>query len=350
VTAREQAGATLTGDGTDATRSAGAGRLADAFELPVAWWPIGISAEVTARPRAARLGARSVVAYRDGGGAVHALLDRCPHRRLPLSKGRVTGDGLQCGYHGWTFDGAGQCTLIPNFGPDESPSSRIQVEAYPAAEAEGLVFLWTGGGEPRSMAEAGLTQGSRAREPGGAALRIAALVRSPYQQVMEVLLHNPGAWLGLGLLFGAGAEVFGPELVPGDERAVTVRRERRALVPPRISTFDPPFDGYARSALITTIVATGTTEVIADGPGGGVFRAVIGLAPEGPHRTAVCGHVRAHGAQARALLAAGRPVAAGRRLTGRAVRALEAATDVAPTATDPALDRLRALRADAGLT
>jgi nitrite reductase/ring-hydroxylating ferredoxin subunit len=339
----------LTGDSTAHDRSVVGGALCQpgAFDLPVGWWPIGQSAEVTAQPRAVRLGAQSVVVYRDVGGAVHALLDRCPHRRLPLSKGRVTRDGLQCGYHGWTFDGAGQCTLIPNFRPGESPSSRIQVDAYPASEAEGLAFLWTGGGEPPSVAEAALPQDSGSRQPGAAAFRIAALVRSPYQQVMEVLLVNPGAWLGLGLLFGAGAEVFGPELVPGgDEHAVTVRRERRALDPPRISTFDPPFDGYARSALITTIVATGTTEVIADGPGGGVFRAVIGLTPEGPHRTAVRGHVRAHGGRARALLAACRPIAATRRLTRRAVRALEAATDVTPTASDPALERLRHLRAD----
>jgi nitrite reductase/ring-hydroxylating ferredoxin subunit len=343
----------LTGDSTAHDRSVVGGALCQpgAFDLPVGWWPIGQSAEVTAQPRAVRLGAQSVVVYRDVGGAVHALLDRCPHRRLPLSKGRVTRDGLQCGYHGWTFDGAGQCTLIPNFRPAESPSSRIQVDAYPAGEAEGLAFLWTGGGQPPSVAEAALPPTSGSRQPGGAAFRIAALVRSPYQQVMEVLLHNPGAWLGLGLLFGAGAEVFGPELVPGgDEHAVAVRRERRRMDPPMISTFDPPFDGYARSALITTIVATGITEVIAEAPGGGVFRAVIGLTPEGPHRTAVRGHVRARGARARALLTACRPVVAGRRLTGRAVRALEAATDVAPTASDPALERLRHLRADAGLS
>jgi nitrite reductase/ring-hydroxylating ferredoxin subunit len=327
-----------------------AGGRAEAFDLPVGWWPIGASAEVSAQPRAVQLGVQSVVVYRDAGGAVHALLDRCPHRRLPLSKGRVTRDGLQCGYHGWTFDGAGLCTLIPNFRPGESPSSRIHVDAYPAGEGEGLAFLWTGGGTPPSVAQAALPHASGSYQPGGAAFRIAARVRSPYQRVMEVLLLNPGAWLGLGLLFGAGDEVFGPELLPGHEHAVAVRRERRGMDPPRISTFDPPFDRYTRSALISTIVATGTTEVIADGPGGGVFRAMIGLTPEGPHRTAVHGHVRAHGARARTLLTARRPAAAARRLTGRAVRALEAATDLAPTASDPALERLRHLRTDLELT
>ncbi len=58
--------------------------------------------------------------YRDSVGTVRALANRCPHRRLPLSMGRVIPDGLQCGYHGWTFDGAtGRCTLIPNFQPEE---------------------------------------------------------------------------------------------------------------------------------------------------------------------------------------------------------------------------------------
>jgi hypothetical protein len=87
------------------------------------------------------------------------------------------------------------------------------------------------------------------------------------------------------------------------------------------------------------------TEVIADGPGGGVLRAVIAVTPEGAHRSVVRWHVRAYGSRARALLAVARPAVARRRLTGSAVRALEAATDTVAAVPDPAIARLRALRA-----
>ena len=44
--------------------------------------------------------------------------DKCPHRLVPLSEGRVNEKGeIECGYHGWTFDGvSGKCTSIPQLG------------------------------------------------------------------------------------------------------------------------------------------------------------------------------------------------------------------------------------------
>ena len=70
------------------------------------WWPLAWSAELTSRPVAVVRGDSAIVLYRGVGGAALALEDRCPHRRAPLSLGRVTESGmLQCGYHGWTFDG-----------------------------------------------------------------------------------------------------------------------------------------------------------------------------------------------------------------------------------------------------
>jgi toluene monooxygenase system ferredoxin subunit len=37
-------------------------------------------------------------------GQVRAYLDRCPHRGLPLSEGRLEGAVLVCSQHGWQFD------------------------------------------------------------------------------------------------------------------------------------------------------------------------------------------------------------------------------------------------------
>ena len=45
--------------------------------------------------------------------------DRCPHRLAPLSDGRIDQWGrLQCAYHGWCFNGSGNCKFIPQAPPN----------------------------------------------------------------------------------------------------------------------------------------------------------------------------------------------------------------------------------------
>ncbi|MGB5135320.1 MAG: Rieske 2Fe-2S domain-containing protein, partial [Prochlorococcaceae cyanobacterium] len=47
-----------------------------------------------------------------------AFADVCPHRLVPLSEGRLNERGeLECPYHGWSFDGEGRCTAIPQAAP-----------------------------------------------------------------------------------------------------------------------------------------------------------------------------------------------------------------------------------------
>jgi phenylpropionate dioxygenase-like ring-hydroxylating dioxygenase large terminal subunit len=46
---------------------------------------------------------------KEAGDGYVALVDRCPHRFAPLSKGKREGNAVVCGYHGLTFDEAGQC-------------------------------------------------------------------------------------------------------------------------------------------------------------------------------------------------------------------------------------------------
>ncbi len=78
----------------------------------------------------------------DGATRLVAFADRCPHRLAPLSAGTVVGETLQCGYHGWCFDGEGACTVIPAIGESDHIPSRARATA-PAGLAEqgGLVFL-----------------------------------------------------------------------------------------------------------------------------------------------------------------------------------------------------------------
>lgn len=82
-----------------------------------------------------------IVLYRKEDGTPVALEDACPHRKLPLSMGRLKGDQVECGYHGLTFDCSGKCTRAPG-------SARIpqgaQVRSYPLAERYGLIWIWMG--------------------------------------------------------------------------------------------------------------------------------------------------------------------------------------------------------------
>lgn len=106
------------------------------------WNRVARSRDLKKKPLAVRVGIEEVVLYRHDG-RVYALEDRCAHRRVPLSMGWVTQEGtLQCGYHGWCYDGSnGKCRKIPNLRPDEPISPRISVRSFSAMERDGNVYV-----------------------------------------------------------------------------------------------------------------------------------------------------------------------------------------------------------------
>ncbi|XP_065866684.1 pheophorbide a oxygenase, chloroplastic [Euphorbia lathyris] len=77
-----------------------------------------------------------------------AFDDKCPHRLAPLSEGRIDENGhLQCSYHGWSFNGCGSCTRIPQAsseGPEARAvkSSRACATRFPTMVSQGLLFVW----------------------------------------------------------------------------------------------------------------------------------------------------------------------------------------------------------------
>jgi phenylpropionate dioxygenase-like ring-hydroxylating dioxygenase large terminal subunit len=77
------------------------------------WYVAAWDREVTRAPLARVFLDQPVVLYRKEDGTPVALEDRCCHRQLPLSMGKVEGDELRCGYHGLKFDSAGRCVEIP---------------------------------------------------------------------------------------------------------------------------------------------------------------------------------------------------------------------------------------------
>jgi phenylpropionate dioxygenase-like ring-hydroxylating dioxygenase large terminal subunit len=114
-----------------------------------AWYPAAPSGDVGRRPVAITLMEQPLVLFRDGRGRVGALPDRCPHRNLPLSMGRVTGGVLECGYHGWCFDAEGRCTSVPGLLEGAAASSPARdVGSLPVVEQDGFVWVWADPGSP----------------------------------------------------------------------------------------------------------------------------------------------------------------------------------------------------------
>ena len=105
-----------------------------------AWYVAGWSTDFGQDLRRVTMLEEHLVMYRTASGVV-ALEDRCPHRQLPLSKGKRIGDDIQCGYHGMTFNCEGKCVRIP--GQDNLPPSAY-VETFPVVERHGVVWVWMG--------------------------------------------------------------------------------------------------------------------------------------------------------------------------------------------------------------
>lgn len=106
------------------------------------WHPVARSQDVTTEPSRRVLLGEPWVLWRDQSGTLNALLDRCPHRRAPLSLGCVAGDQIQCGYHGWRFDGDGLLTAIPALGEGAPLPGAVRATA-PAGlvEAHRMIYL-----------------------------------------------------------------------------------------------------------------------------------------------------------------------------------------------------------------
>jgi len=108
------------------------------------WWSVALSEEVTdKKPLAIDIGDQQVVLWRDKQGIARALEDRCPHRRAPLSLGCIRDNGwIQCGYHGWSYEGdTGRLKEIPNMKDDQRFPPIYKAAAFSVAESGGFVAV-----------------------------------------------------------------------------------------------------------------------------------------------------------------------------------------------------------------
>src|SRR5690348_12857362 len=93
-----------------------------------------------------RLVGEDFTLYRGEDGAPHVVANRCAHRGTQLSTGWVEGDCIRCFYHGWKYDGSGQCVEMPAEDPSFPP--KVRIASYPTEEYLGLIFVYLGDQAP----------------------------------------------------------------------------------------------------------------------------------------------------------------------------------------------------------
>jgi phenylpropionate dioxygenase-like ring-hydroxylating dioxygenase large terminal subunit len=105
------------------------------------WYVAATSDELGQELLGRRLLDTPVVLYRRGDGEVVAMEDRCVHRAYPLSEGRLEGDRVVCGYHGFTYDPDGRCVAVPS---QENVPTGACVRTFPVREQPPFVWIWLG--------------------------------------------------------------------------------------------------------------------------------------------------------------------------------------------------------------
>ncbi len=124
----------------------GPGTLAGRY-MRMFWQPVYHSHDLpTGHAKPIRIMSEDLTLFRGEGGAPHLLAFRCAHRGMQLSPGWIEGDCIRCFYHGWKYDGSGQCVEQP---AEPKPfSQKVRIASYPTREYLGLVFAYLGEGEP----------------------------------------------------------------------------------------------------------------------------------------------------------------------------------------------------------
>lgn len=109
------------------------------------WYVAAWSHEVTrSKPLQVRMLGCDFVLFRDDQGRAVCLSDVCCHRGAPLSGGEIRNCNVVCPYHGWEYNGQGQCVLIPSKGEGTAIPKRVRVDSYPTQEKYGWVWAFLG--------------------------------------------------------------------------------------------------------------------------------------------------------------------------------------------------------------
>jgi len=120
--------------------------------IPNQWYVVLESAQVKQKPLGVTRLGEKMVFWRDETGQVACLRDRCPHRGVQLSKGKVVDGHIQCPFHGFEYDPSGRAVYIPANGRSAAVPKTFRSVGYPTYEAHGFIWVWWGQEPPEQLA------------------------------------------------------------------------------------------------------------------------------------------------------------------------------------------------------
>jgi phenylpropionate dioxygenase-like ring-hydroxylating dioxygenase large terminal subunit len=112
------------------------------------WYIAAESRELNSRPVRRTLLGEPLVLFRKANGSPAALIDRCAHRNMALSRGRIRDDLIECPYHGWRYRDDGKCIYIPSLPQQTDLPDPARVRAFPAVQSDEYVWVYMGTDPP----------------------------------------------------------------------------------------------------------------------------------------------------------------------------------------------------------
>jgi nitrite reductase/ring-hydroxylating ferredoxin subunit len=111
------------------------------LSIPNGWFAVAWSKDlVPGEVKRLRCFDEELVLFRTRSGQARVLDAYCPHLGAHLGEGgRVMGETIRCPFHGWQFDGDGQCTHIPYC---KRVPPRAKLRAWDVAERNHMIFAW----------------------------------------------------------------------------------------------------------------------------------------------------------------------------------------------------------------
>ena len=146
---------------------------------------------------------------------------------MPLSKGRLEGDTVVCGYHGLKYNAQGRCTFMPS---QETINPSACVRAYPVVERHRFIWLWMG--DP-ALADPALVPDMHWNDdPAWAGDGKTIHVNCDYRLVVDNLMDLTHETFVHGSSIGNDAVAEAPFDVTHGEKTVTVTRWMRGIEAP----------------------------------------------------------------------------------------------------------------------
>jgi phenylpropionate dioxygenase-like ring-hydroxylating dioxygenase large terminal subunit len=119
--------------------------------IPGQWYAVMDSGQIGDRPVGVVRMGEKLVFWREPKGRVACLRDRCVHRGVQLSKGKIIGGRVQCPFHGLEYDASGRVTVIPANGKNTPVPENFRAVGYPTHEAHGFIWIWWGENPPSEL-------------------------------------------------------------------------------------------------------------------------------------------------------------------------------------------------------